>query len=436
MKRLFPDYTYGAGPRQNCWWDDTISAPDWPVLSGDKSVDVAIIGGGFTGLSAALHLAEAGITVAVLEAGTPGWGASGRNGGFCCLGGSKLSQAAMVRRYGAEAAASYEQVEIDAVQLVGDLLEQHGIDADTHSKGETQLAHSARAMEHLRRSAAASGTLHEAHDLPGLGLGGAFHGAYTNPVGFALNPRKYLFGLTKAAQSLGASVYQNTTAEQIAKTQSGFEVQTGSGRVRAGNVLICTNGYSSEDVPQWMSGRYMPAQSTVLVTRPLSDAELQAQGWTSDQMSYDTRNLLHYFRLMPDRRFLFGMRGGLRSSPGSEAAIRKTAQRDFHTMFPQWKAVEVTHMWSGMVCMSRKLTPYVGHVPNNPGMFAAFAYHGNGVAMGTYCGRALAQMVRGREAELPLPITQAPPRFPLGGWRRVLMPPAYAAMAIADRLSL
>jgi len=82
MKRLFPDYTYGPGPRTNCWWDETIASPDWPVLQGEMDVDVAIVGGGFTGLSAALSLAEAGVSVAVLEAETPGWGASGRNGGF------------------------------------------------------------------------------------------------------------------------------------------------------------------------------------------------------------------------------------------------------------------------------------------------------------------------------------------------------------------
>lgn len=436
MKRLFPDYTYGPGPRQNCWWDQTISAPDWPILAGNLNVDVAVVGGGFTGLSAALHLAEAGAKVAVLEAATPGWGASGRNGGFCCLGGSKLSHGSMVRRFGTEATRSYEQAEADAVQLVADLLEQHRIDADTHSNGETQLAHSARAMEKLRRKAEASGVLHEPGDLQGLGLGGAFHGAYTNPVGFALNPRKYLFGLASAAQGLGAGLFQKSPVESIRKTPGGFDVETGSGHVRAKNVLICTNGYSSEDMPPWLSGRYMPTQSTVLVTRPLSDSELQAQGWTSEQMGYDTRNLLHYFRLMPDRRFLFGMRGGLRSSPRAEAAIRRAALHDFQGMFPEWKDVDVTHMWSGMVCLSRKLTPYVGPVPDQPGMFAAFAYHGNGVAMGTYCGRAIAGLVLDKQSELPVPIAQPPRRFPLGYWRRALMPPSYAAIAIIDRLSL
>lgn len=436
MKRLFPDYTYGPGPRQNCWWDQTISAPDWPTHKGDLNVDVAIVGGGFTGLSAALHLAEAGVKVAVLEAATPGWGASGRNGGFCCLGGSKLSHGSLVRGFGAEAAQSYEQAEEDAVQLVADLLEQHQIDADTHSKGETQLAHSARAMEKLRRNAEASGVLHDSDDLQRLGLGGSFHGAYTNPVGFALNPRKYLFGLASAAKARGVQIFQKSPVETIRKTQAGFDIESGSGHIRATNVLICTNGYSSEDMPPWFSGRYMPTQSTVLVTRPLTDAELQAQGWTSEQMCYDTRNLLHYFRLMPDRRFLFGMRGGLQSSPRAEAAIRRTMRRDFQAMFPEWKDVDVTHMWSGMVCLSRKLTPYVGPVPDQPGMFAAFAYHGNGVAMGTYCGRALAREVLDRQTELPAPIAQPPGRFPLGFWRRALMPPAYAAMAIADRLSL
>jgi glycine/D-amino acid oxidase-like deaminating enzyme len=432
MKRLFPDYTYGPGPRTNCWWDETIASPDWPELQGDLNTDVAIIGGGFTGLSAALHLAEAGVSVAVLEAETPGWGASGRNGGFCCLGGSKLSHGAMVRQFGEADAHRYVQAEEGAVDLVADLLATHDIDADVHSRGETQLAHTPRAMERLRKHAEDEGTLHEPSDLPALGMGGGFLGGYTHPVGFALNPRKYLFGLARAARSRGGDLFQKSAVQSIHRTQAGFDLETGVCRIRAKTVLICTNGYSSEDIPPWMAGRYMPAQSTVLVTRPLYEAELQAQGWTSDQMAYDTRHLLHYFRLMPDRRFLFGMRGGLLSSPRAEAAIRRNAVKDFRQMFPEWAGAEVTHMWSGMVCLSRGLTPYVGPVEGQPGMFAGFAYHGNGVAMGTYCGRALARMVLGQDAELPAPIARAPERFPLGRWRRALMPPAYAAMALAD----
>ena len=432
MKRLFPEYTYGPGPRNGCWWDETIDTPDWPVQQGDLSVDVAIVGGGFTGLSAALHLAQAGVSVAVLEAETPGWGASGRNGGFCCLGGSKLSSSAMTRRYGVAAAQRYAQAEVDAVNLVADLLNTHKIDADVHSKGETQLAHTPRAMERLRRGAEASGTLHEPGDLPGLGFGERFHGGYTNPTGFGLNPRKYLFGLARAARPHGAHLFQRSAVLGIKRGRSGYDVQTVSGQVTAETVLICTNGYSSEDVPPWMSGRYMPAQSTVLVTRPLSQAELMAQGWTTDQMSYDTRNLLHYFRLMPDRRFLFGMRGGLRSSPEAEAAIRRKVQQDFARMFPAWADVDVTHMWSGMVCLSRDLVPFAGPVAGQPGLFAGFAYHGNGVAMGTYCGRALSRLVLGQDAGLPDPIFRAPGRFPFGSWRRVLMPPAYAFMALRD----
>lgn len=432
MKRIFPDYTYGQGPRQVCWWDETIASPDWPVQQDDLQVDIAIVGGGFTGTTAALHLAENSLSVAVCEAETPGWGASGRNGGFCCLGGSKLSPKAMVRRYGEAAAQAYAEAETEAVQLVSDLLDRHQIDVDSHSNGETQLAHSRRAMEKLRRNAEENGVLHEATELPQLGLKGPFFGGYTFPVGFGLNPRKYLFGLYHAAQALGAVFFQNSPVIGMQKTGSGFVLKTPKGQIRAEKVLICTNGYSSEDLPAWMSGRYMPAQSTVLVTRPLSKTEQDAQGWTSGQMSYDTRHLLHYFRLMPDGRFLFGMRGGLWSSPRSEAAIRKQVHSDFRRMFPAWSEVAITHSWSGMVCLSRDLVPYVGPVPEQPGLFAGFAYHGNGVATGTYSGRALARLALGQSSGLPDIMAQVPERFPLGRWRRVLMPPAYAAMALVD----
>ncbi len=430
MKRIFPDYTYGPDPRSNCWWDETIAAPDWPELKGEISVEVAVIGAGFTGTSAALHLAKAGVSVAVLEAESPGWGASGRNGGFCCLGGSKLSQTSMNRRYGEDAANAYSQAEHDAVSLVSELLTTYGIDADTHSVGETQLAHTSRAMDKLRRNAEATGELHEKSDLEALGLGRGFHGGYTTPIGFGLNPRKYLFGLANAAQ--GAAFYKESPVQNLRKTGSGFDLSTPNGRVRCNQVLICTNGYSSDDLPDWLSARYMPAQSTVLVTRPLSDAELQAQGWTSDQMAYDTRNLLHYFRLMPDRRFLFGMRGGLISFPSAEAAIRRKVIRDFRKMFPDWVGVEVTNIWSGMVCMTRDLVPFVGPVPDMPGAFAGFAFHGNGVAMGTYSGQALAKLALGDQARLPPFMAKPPRRFPFGRWRRAVMPPAYALMGLMD----
>lgn len=434
MKRIYSQFAYGPGPRETCWWDETIAAPDWSVLQGDLSVDVAIVGGGFTGMSAALHLVEAGATVAVLEAETPGFGASGRNGGFCCLGGAKLSEAGFIRSFGKPAAAEFDRAEVDAIDLVAGLLDRLGIDADRHSNGETQLAHRAKDMERFRVAAGGNSelTLIEAADLAVHGLNGPFFGALTTPVGFGLNPRKYLFGLAAAARAAGASLFQNSAVLLIEQHKAGHLVKTAKGQVRCDKVLIATNGYSSDDLPEWMAGRYMPTQSTILVTRPLSDEELAAQGWTSVQMSYDTRNLLHYFRLMPDRRFLFGNRGGLMCSPASEQRARQRTRRDFERMFPAWRDVPSDHSWSGMVCLSRNQVPFAGPVPGRPGIFAGFAYHGNGVAMGSYTGRMLAGLTGGVDAPIPKAMQCPAGRFPLGRARRVLIPPIYAAMGLRD----
>ncbi len=441
MKRIFSDFAYGSETRAGCWWDETIDAPDWPVLKGTSNVDVAIIGGGFTGMSAALHLSEAGTKVAVLEAETPGWGASGRNGGFCCRGGAKLSNAAMVRSFGHAAAREFGEAEVAAVDLVADLLQRFDIDAETHSKGETQVAHRARDMEDLRRQADEMARendhepqLIEADNLADNGMNGPFFGALTNPVGFGLNPRKYLFGLAEAARVNGAATYQNSAARVINRDGADYCITTDLGEIRAQNVVIATNGYSSDDLPSWLAGRYIPSQSNVLVTRPLSDAEIANQGWSTDQIAYDTRKLLHYFRLMPDRRFLFGMRGGLLSSRASEQRARKRTRDDFERMFPEWSHVPSPNQWSGMVCLSRNRVPFIGPVPGRPGMFAGLAYHGNGVAMGSYSGKLLAELISTGKFGGPYPVEMSEKmgKFPLGSARRLVMPPAYLYYGLRD----
>lgn len=429
MKRIFSDYAYGPGPRDGCWWDETCDIPDWPELTDDIEADVAIIGGGFTGLSAALHLAEAGANVALLEAQSPGFGASGRNGGFCCLGGSFLPDHMLQRQVGKEAAKEFAQAEIDAVNLVDTLVTRFEMTVDRHSHGETLLAHSPRALRAMRRQQTDSDvTVIEREDLTKHGMNGPFLGAVTTPHGFGLNPRKYLAGLARAAQNAGARLFQNSPAMRV---EEGL-VSTAEATIRARDIIIATNGYSSEDTPKAMAGRYMPVQSNVLVTRPLSDAELNLQGWTTDQMCYDTRGLLHYFRLMPDRRFLFGMRGGLRSSPSAEASARARALRDFRVMFRGWSNVAVTHQWSGMACLSPTGLPFVGLLPATKAIHAAFAYHGNGIAMGSYCGALIARHIAGQDTIPPAMRTIS--RFPLGRFRRALLPPFYLARRLLDSL--
>lgn len=441
MKRIFDSYAYGSGPRDGCWWDTTCDVPAGRAMAGDVRVDVAIVGGGFTGLNAGLHLATKGVETAVLETHFFGWGASGRNGGFCCLGGSKASDDALERYYGRDARLGFNMAEKAAVDHVERLTQVYGIEVDRHSKGETELAHRAKDMDDLKRASEAFAKTYgldpeliEGKDLAAQGMsGGPFFGALTRPIGFGLNPRKYLAGLVKAAHDAGAHLFDNTQVLGIRRAGDHYVLKTPQGHVRADQVIIATNGYSSDNLPDWLSARYMPSQSTVLVTRPLTPAELSAQGWTSDQMSFDTRNLVHYFRLMPDRRFLFGMRGGILTGAQSEAVARRRTRAHFEKMFPNWASIETDFSWSGMVNLSRHKLPYVGPVPGAAGMWTAMCYHGNGVAMASYSGKMIADFVMGQDTgECPDIMRQPLQKFPFGAARRIVMPPLYLGLKWAD----
>ena len=436
MKRIFPAYAYSGDPRAGCWWDRTCTIPEFRLLESDIQCDVVVVGAGFTGLSAALHLVQKGASVVVLEAESIGWGASGRNGGFCCLGGGKILDKMLDRKYGRTGRQEWRTAEKQAVKLVDRLIQNLELDVDRHSTGETLLAHRARDvaslqsdMEDIKDNYGVVAQFHTADQLRDLGMGASFHAGLTTPIGFGLNPRKYLAGLAKAAVAAGTKIFERSPVERI----SAGEVGTRLARVRADRIVVTTNGYSSEDIPEWMAGRYLPSQSSVFVTRPLTKSELSAQGWTSDQMAFDTRNLLHYFRLLPDRRFLFGKRGGLMSSHRAEARSRASAVRDFRAMFPAWENVDVMHSWSGMVCLARNRVPFVGEVAGLPGVLAGFAFHGNGVAMGTFAGKMLAELAAGKSPQLyPAPVRDPARRFPLGRLRRAIMPPLYALLHMRD----
>ncbi|MGX0875480.1 glycine/D-amino acid oxidase-like deaminating enzyme [Roseovarius sp. MBR-154] len=434
MSRIYPAHAYGEGPRARCYWPTTAAPPDYPEAEGRITCDVAVIGAGFTGLSAALHLAEAGQDVLVFEAQVPGWGASGRNGGFCCLGGSAASDTILRKTHGEAARREYRRAEVEAARFARDLIARLGIEADLHSEGETLLAHTPRAVEgfaaRAKRIEADYGVVPEfipGSELVQMGMNGPFHAALTTPIGVALNPMKYTLGLAEAAVRAGARLHGHSPVTAI-RQEGAFHLTTPQAQVTARRLIVATNGYSSDDLPGWMRARYLPTQSNVIVTRVMSDGELAAQGWTTRQMCYDDRFFLHYFRLMPDNRMLFGMRGGLFSSARFDARMHRTIRAHFERMFPAWAHVETPHSWNGLLSLSPDLTPYAGPIPDMPGAFTGLSYHGNGVSMGSYAGALLAELAMDRVPGRLYPeILRKPPgRWPLGRLRRAMLWPPYA----------
>ncbi|KZK82349.1 Gamma-glutamylputrescine oxidoreductase [Pseudovibrio sp. Ad13] len=446
LHRIFQEDAYGEQPVAENFWHRSLSPQALGApLSDEQSCEVAVVGGGYTGLSAALKLAQQGVDVAVLDAQHIGWGASGRNGGFCCLGGTITDDADLIDRYGEADARRYFYAERAAIDLVAELLEQNSIDADVVSKGETVLAHKARRVDQLKDTAAdvqkrygISCTFHDKDELAELGMmASGLSSGLTIPIGFALHPYKYARGLAETVKAQGGRFYEQTSVLGITPAADGqYVLKARTGQLRAQKVLLATNGYSSENMPEWMAGKYLPVQSNILMSRVLSDEELKRQGWFSNQMAYDTRTLLHYFRLLPDNRMLFGMRGSVSATPHARKRMRTATRRDLERMFPEWVNVETPDFWSGLACLTHKLVPFAGAVPDTQGLYAAFGYHGNGIAMATYAGQLVAAEMLGAATKMPYPsfMKQAPIEFPFRTMRRHLLALSYTWFELKDRL--
>lgn len=442
-----PYAPHGLDPTRHelSWWE--ASAPPleevFSSLQGDVDAEVAIIGGGFTGLSAALTLAKAGVSAVVLERAAIGWGASGRNGGFCCVGSAKLSYEAMIARHGLATARRFHEIQLQSVALVAERLASEAIEADAVGDGETQLARSPKAFAGFQAEAAfmreTFGAAYRAiprAELSAHGTDGPhFQGGLHNPIGFGLHPLKYVRGLAGAARRAGARVHPRSEVTAWRREGAAHRLVTPRGSVKAARVIVATNGYTPDDLSPTFAGRVLPALSNILVTASISDDLFAAHGFTRPALAHDSRKLLHYFRRLPGNRFLFGGRAGLSAEPDALAATSRALEARFHALFPAWSEVEITHRWSGFVALAADLVPHVGRLPDDATIGYALAYHGNGVAMGTWSGDAVARLMMGASGpECPM-IERPPPRFPLPCLRRLALGAAYLAYGVTDRFS-
>ena len=269
MKRLFHSSLYQFDQAQPSYWE--ASAGDIPVdatpLSGNNSCDVAIIGGGYTGLSAALHLArDFGVDVAVLEAGHFGWGASGRNGGFCTMGSTKLSLAAQIRKFGLEETRHFHQCQADAVRLVRTLGEDEDIDFLAQGDGEFIVAESAAHFAELEAAAEIERNqlgmdiqLHSRDEFREIGYDAPHqHGAACHRPSFALHPLRYARGLAAAALRRGAHLHPHSEVLNWRREGGRHHLETANGSLSAKRVILTGNGFMSEHLHQGVKGRPLP----------------------------------------------------------------------------------------------------------------------------------------------------------------------------------
>jgi glycine/D-amino acid oxidase-like deaminating enzyme len=447
--RLYDAHAYDIKAEPMSWWRDSCAVPQflYNPLDGDKISDVAVIGGGVTGLNAALRLAkDHNQSVILLDSGYPGWGASGRNGGFCCMGGSRLSELAIARKLGVDEAHRFEMAQLQSIDHVAKIIDQLGLDVDRHSDGELIIAHSAKQAIGLQEEAPLLSKklgievhYRSASELKERGehLAGGFGGLHIK-AGFAMHPMKYATGLATACHEAGVRLCGRSDVVALSHEPTGrVRVHCTDGTVLAKRVLIATNGYASERAPMSMAGRTMPVMSNIILTRPLSKDEQKAQGWWSDQMAYDSRNLLHYFRLMPDGRFLFGMRGSWDASEGGLKRFETEVRKHFNRMFPAWAGVEHDYFWSGLVCMTYSGLPYIGPIEGAPNVWAALGYHGNGLAMGSWAGAQVADILasKRRHDALPAAFRQPLKAFPFPALRKSYLKAGVLGMGLLDQIS-
>jgi glycine/D-amino acid oxidase-like deaminating enzyme len=392
----------------NLYRDTAPPAPDTPPLEGDARADLAVVGGGLTGLSTALHAAETGARVILLEAEEPGFGASGRNGGQVNPG-LKLDPDVVERDFGADLGGRMNALAGAAPALVFALIKRHGIACEARQNGTLRAAVRARhaaairlTCEQLMRRGA------PVEFLEGDALARAtgtrrYLAAMLDRRGGDLNPLSFARGLARAAIAAGAAVHGATRVSALNAAGRAWRLDTPSGSVSATHVVIATNGYTDL---LWPGLRHtiVPLFGAIAASGRLPDAA--ARGIMPGRpVLYESGAITVYYRIDAQQRLLIGGRGPMREVHAAASLPHLTAYA--RKLWPALGAVEWTHAWGGRLAMTRDHYPHV-HEPA-PGVLICLGYNGRGVAMATAMGAQLARRIAHPAEPFDMPLTPLRP---------------------------
>jgi glycine/D-amino acid oxidase-like deaminating enzyme len=391
-------------PTQQIYWHTTVQMPDDSNLTPiPEKMDVAVIGGGFTGLSAARTLAKRGVKVAVLEAETIGWGASSRNGGMT-LAGLKLSMEAVIKKYGRDTARRLYQCSLDSVDTVEQIVKEENIDCGFTRSGHLSTASKPAHYEGFKASVDFMAKefnqavrLVPPKDLKNEIGSNVYYGGLVDEVGGGLNPAQYVTGLACSAEKAGATLHARTQVTKLERKEKRFFIQTARGPVQAESILVGTSGYTSSATKK-LQKKIIPIGSFIIATERLSD-ELAHELSPKNRMIVDSLHYLHYFRLW-DNHMIFGGRAAF--FPENKNTIARSAEilrREMVEVYPQLKDVNVEYVWGGTLDFAFDMMTHVGETD---GIYYSLGYAGHGVAMATYLGKTVAEaMMNGNIKEHP-----------------------------------
>jgi glycine/D-amino acid oxidase-like deaminating enzyme len=375
-----------------------------PPLAGDIRADVAVVGGGFTGLSTALHLAEKGVKVVVLEAEEPGWGASGRNGGQVNPG-LKHDPDVVERDFGADLGGRMNALAGQAPAFVFDLIERHGIACDARQNGTLRAAlHPAQvalirsSVEQLQRRNAPVEMLDGAATARATG-NDRYLAALWDRRGGDMNPLSFARGLARAAIRAGAIVHGGTRVAKLTNTGASWKLSSATNTVTAAQVVLATNGYTDDLWPN-LRRTIVPVFGAIAATDPLPDG-IARTVMPSRAALYESGSVTVYYRVDSAQRLLIGGRGPQREIASTSAAAHLLAYA--LRLWPSLREVAWTHAWGGRLAMTRDQYPHI-HEPAR-GVLVCLGFNGRGVALSTTLGARLAQRILTPAAAFDMPIT-------------------------------